>query len=301
MLGVRFSFKRIMSRARRYSNKANNSLNESSLWSAYNHQLTKRPLLTKSITSGVLSFTADCICQTAFPEEKNKKFDLRRLMNFTVLGTVLVGPLLHTWYGFLVTRIPGTSALATLYRVAFDQLLFAPLCIIPAFFSCSLILDGKPENIVAKLQSDWFPTVTANFALWVPSQIINFRLIAPQYQVLFANIVGFVWNIYLSRQNSKGIGQPQELHQNQKRALGFMEDKEVEEEAADGGAGGSGVIDGGSSSGSSSSSSNRGLQPSVSEGPAPAAMDEEEWDRDAQEEGLPAQIILTRDDTSASE
>jgi hypothetical protein len=49
-------------------------------------------------------------------EKARKAFDLRRLFNFTVLGTVLIGPMLHTWYGFLGTRIPGSGSLATLYR-----------------------------------------------------------------------------------------------------------------------------------------------------------------------------------------
>jgi hypothetical protein len=106
----------------------------SSLWSAYNTALEKRPLLVKSITAGVLSFSADLVSQVCFPNTldnnnnnnnnkidnnsnnneidknnkidnknneliKNNKFqiDYQRLMTFTILGSVLVGPTLHFW------------------------------------------------------------------------------------------------------------------------------------------------------------------------------------------------------------
>ena len=86
------------------------------LQSKYNELLEKYPLLTKSITSGVLSFTADILCQIGLQPKNNKddinnkniinkytitineyNFDFHRLGKFTILGTFLVGPMLHYW------------------------------------------------------------------------------------------------------------------------------------------------------------------------------------------------------------
>ena len=90
------------------------------LQTKYNELLEKFPLLTKSITSGILSFTADILCQIALqPNKKSNKdynnnmndniinrytvtineynFDFHRLGKFTILGTFLVGPMLHYW------------------------------------------------------------------------------------------------------------------------------------------------------------------------------------------------------------
>jgi len=165
--------------------------------------------LTKSITSGVIAFVGDVACQKLFPHDKeDRKVDWNRTIKFTILGTALVGPLLHYWYGFLVAKIPGTSALSTLSRVAFDQLVFAPFIILPAIFSASQVLNGTPELIPDKLKADWFPTTVANFALWVPAQFINFKFVAPVYQVLFANIVGLFWNVYLSAATNKALDAP---------------------------------------------------------------------------------------------
>ena len=41
-----------------------------SVWMIYNKCLNKRPLLTKSITSGCIALSADVICQLSFPSIK---------------------------------------------------------------------------------------------------------------------------------------------------------------------------------------------------------------------------------------
>ena len=59
-------------------------------------------------------------------------------------------------------------------------------------------MEGRPEKIPSKLRSDWAGTVIANWSLWIPAQYINFKYIPIQFQVLFSNSVGFIWNLYLS-------------------------------------------------------------------------------------------------------
>jgi len=129
--------------------------------------------------------------------EKDITIDWHRVVKFTALGTFLVGPTLHVWYGFLARRIPSPGFTGTIYRLALDQLVFAP-CFIPVFFASALALDGTPDLIIPKIKSDWFTTVMANYAVWVPAQFLNFKYIPPSFQVLFSNSVGFGWNIYFS-------------------------------------------------------------------------------------------------------
>lgn len=214
MMNFRPSFRRLVTAVRGFSSKVSQEVKDSSLWATYNRLLVEKPVATKSITSGVIAFVADITCQKL--QKMNQKqaenetvadegIDWKRTAKFTVINVVLVGPLLHYWYGTLVSKIPGTSLLSTAYRVAFDQLLFAPFCIIPAFFSFSLILDGTPELIPEKLKADWATTMMANFSLWVPAQFINFKLVPSQYQVLFANMVGLLWNVYLSKAANKAV------------------------------------------------------------------------------------------------
>jgi len=180
----------------------------SSTWTRYTEMLEKKPILTKSITAGVLSFVADVICQKGFGSapiegtkdvtKDEKALDFPRIGKFTFLGVALVGPILHFWYGALARRIPGVDILSILKRLALDQLLFAP-AFIAIFFTSALTLEGKNFNeIMTKLKKEWVPTVQANWSIWTPAQFINFRFIDPKYQVLFSNCVGVIWNIYLS-------------------------------------------------------------------------------------------------------
>lgn len=72
----------------------------------YNEVLERKPLLTKSITTGVMYGAGDAIAQyveNLNADEKDKKelFDLKRLAVFTLFGTVIGGPAFHYWYNYL--------------------------------------------------------------------------------------------------------------------------------------------------------------------------------------------------------
>jgi hypothetical protein len=175
------------------------------LFEKYNYHLNENPIITKSITAGIIAFIADILCQVYFPankEEDMKKSPLerinwRRTANFTFINLVIVPPVMHWWYGLLSTKIVGTSFTAAVKRVVIDQSLFAPV-IIPVFLGGTLLLDGKTEEIVPKLSKDWIPTLLTNYSVWIPAQLINFSVVPPPYRVLWANFIGFFWNIYLS-------------------------------------------------------------------------------------------------------
>ena len=92
--------------------------------------------------------------------------------------------------------MPGESAAAVGKRLLLDQLCFAP-CFIPAFTTTMLFLEGAPSPLAAA-REQWGSLVVANWKLWVPAQLINFGLVPPHFQVLFANGVATCWNVYLS-------------------------------------------------------------------------------------------------------
>lgn len=141
----------------------------------------------------------------------------------TALGLVLVGPTLHYWYGYLARTFAADSTLNVLKRLALDQLVFTPL-FITVFMSSVLALDGRPENVICcalhcfyhtnceqlqqipdKLRSDFTTTLMANYSVWVPAMFLNFKFVPPQFQVLFSNAVGYLWNVYLSFASHKQV------------------------------------------------------------------------------------------------
>ena len=165
-------------------------------WARYLELLETHPLSTKAITSGVISGAGDWTCQTIY-NEKGESINWDRFAKFSLLGAVLVGPTLHVWYGALGRMLPAPGTVGAVQRLVADQFIFAPT-FIPVFISCLMTLDGQMAQIVDKLKADWFEAVKGNWALWIPAQFINFRLVPPRLQVLFANVVGVAWNVYLS-------------------------------------------------------------------------------------------------------
>ncbi|CAM9612999.1 unnamed protein product [Chrysoparadoxa australica] len=183
--------------------------------SQYEALLHQHPIATKAVTSGIIAGSGDLTCQLIIgdawsqePEDAIQKIahilnhppphpDWLRLAKFTLVGSVLVGPTLHHWYGFLVRRLPGRNPQQIVRRLFLDQLVFSPV-FTGAFFSSIMLLDGSPGKIKQKLEQDYWPTLVSNWALWIPAQLVNFRYIPLHFQVLFSNGTGFFWNIYLS-------------------------------------------------------------------------------------------------------
>mmetsp|Transcript_43130 Transcript_43130/g.111820 ORF Transcript_43130/g.111820 Transcript_43130/m.111820 type:complete len:300 (-) Transcript_43130:234-1133(-) len=164
------------------------------LWAAYLKSLETNPVATKSISSALLNGFGDVMSQVFIEEHP---FDWQRLLKFTSIGLVLVGPVLHYWYLTLskVVTLQGTAG--TLLRLALDQLAFAPT-FIAAFFSTLCCFEFNPGKIQPMLKQEWWPAVITNWQLWVPFQFVNFRLVPQNLQVLFANMVALIWNTYLS-------------------------------------------------------------------------------------------------------
>ena len=141
-------------------------------------------------------------------------WDWTRTGRFGMLGTFLVAPTVHVWYNRLHH---WTSALALssspwrllASRVAIDQLLFAP-----AFTAVWLValraLEGHRPVDLESLKDSVPDIVVANWALWVPAQLVNFAMVPLKFQVLYSNVVALVWNVYLSHETSsrKSRGDP---------------------------------------------------------------------------------------------
>jgi len=78
-----------------------------------------------------------------------KPFDYARLGNMTLLGAVLVAPVLHVWYGFLGRKLPGISIGPVVGRVVLDQALFAPTFIAIFFSALAVPLFSSHMNHLA--------------------------------------------------------------------------------------------------------------------------------------------------------
>ncbi|KAM0284248.1 hypothetical protein ACHAQH_002037 [Verticillium albo-atrum] len=166
----------------------------------YQARLAARPLLTQSITTGVLFVTGDVVAQQAVEKKGVKGHDLARTGRMALYGSSVFGPVATTWFGFLARNINFRSTAATtIGRVAADQLVFAPV-MIGVFLSSMATLEGSSAK--AKLDKSYVPALTANWMIWPAVQAFNFTLVPLQHRLLFVNVISIGWNCFLSALNS---------------------------------------------------------------------------------------------------
>lgn len=113
-------------------------------------------------------------------------FDFERLTRFMAYGFCMA-PLQFRWFKFLSQTFPITKTAAfvpAMKRVVFDQLIFAPFGL-GVFFTAMTVAEGGGRRAVeSKLRDMYVPTLKANFVLWPAVQVINFRLMPVQFQLV---------------------------------------------------------------------------------------------------------------------
>ena len=194
----------------------------------YASKLDTHPLTTKCISSGIIAGSGDLLCQrlhstknpnsTTADAQNDAPLLWNRTLRFALLGSFLVAPAIHAWYGFLMTRIPGSSLSAASRRLFLDQALFAP-AFLPVFLSCLALLEhvspdadrtndrerGDPvRRWKERLRKDVPEALAVGWAIWIPSMGFMFAVVPSKFQVLFSNAVGFLWNAYLSWRTHEG-------------------------------------------------------------------------------------------------
>jgi hypothetical protein len=184
------------------SNSGGGGGNGKSLWAMYLLLLESNPLATKMWTSGALNAFGDLLAQFLF--EDGKSVDVKRTLTFTFLGAFLVGPALHFWYGTLGKIVTVGGSLGAGVRLGLDQLAFAPV-FLATFLSALFAIEGNTDKLPNKLKQDLFPTVVANWKIWVPFQFLNFRFVPANLQVGAANVIALAWNVYLSWASHKKV------------------------------------------------------------------------------------------------
>mmetsp|Transcript_34930 Transcript_34930/g.88215 ORF Transcript_34930/g.88215 Transcript_34930/m.88215 type:complete len:417 (-) Transcript_34930:161-1411(-) len=213
-------------------------------WAAYNAALVAGGsvgVIAKGVTSSTIMGVGDIIGQKLFPtpeapteeEEGGKEglqallgalpfaraaeerpledaamasFDPKRTSDFALVGAIIATPI-DAWYAFLgkvdfASLLPGVPALAG--KVLLDQLMWAPFCLASVFGLLSGLQGDGVAGWKEKMRTTWGKTVLSNWVLWVPAQMVNFLIIPPQLQLLYANMVGLGWNVYLSKVSQGG-------------------------------------------------------------------------------------------------
>jgi peroxisomal membrane protein 2 len=175
----------------------------SSAWNAYNEALVANPLLTKSVTAGVILGAADFTGQQLenSQQEEKKALDVGRVARFAFFGFILQAPWNHFYYLMLDGALPPTPdplSATTGIKVLIDQFIQAPIFTALIFFFLGTLEGKSLDDVKKQLDSDYTDTMVANWKLWVPATALNIAFCPPVLRVLFLNCVFFFWSIFLS-------------------------------------------------------------------------------------------------------
>lgn len=179
------------------------------LWRWYNQCLNRRPVVTKSITAGVIVSLGDIVgqCMELASESSKeiggapKEFDVVRLARFCSMGLFLQAPVTHYYYLALDRHLPPSKnpwSWVTFLKLFIDQTTYAPLFLFSVFLYLG-VLGGDPwSTIWAQIQQEYLSTMAANWKLWIPATLLNMAYVPPHLRVLYCNVIFFGWSIFLS-------------------------------------------------------------------------------------------------------
>ena len=131
-------------------------------------------------------------------KQQHAKIDWNQAGRFALLNAVVAAPALHYWYNYLNRLVPGTTVIAVIKRVVWDEFVFAPLYL-PVFLASLWAVEGSPLNTIPRMVYQEVPSILmAEWIMWIPTMAITFRYIPVKFQVLVINSVGIFWYTFLS-------------------------------------------------------------------------------------------------------
>jgi len=164
----------------------------------YLQALKRRPTLTKSITSALISGLGDAIYQFSKKNDQNEKISWRSIAAFAGCGLVVTGPLSHYFYIFLDHAAPQVTQFASIKRLLIDRLLFGPVYLLIILYVRSIFEGKTHREAKRKLFRTYWPILKMSYRVWTIAQYININHVPQQYRVLFSNMVALGWNVYLA-------------------------------------------------------------------------------------------------------
>ena len=177
----------------------------------YVNQLSLHPILTKSVTAGIIFGLSDLCAQSI--ENNNGNVDsssssssnstttlsYSRIFTSILVGLLFFGPAAHYWYSFVFHILPSTTLLSTIQKAILGQLIFGPI-FTSIFFGAGLLQSSSFtfNSWYRKVKIDLPVVWVKGLSYWPIVDIVSFMLVPVRWIPLFVNVASFIWTIYLS-------------------------------------------------------------------------------------------------------
>ncbi|KAM3610891.1 uncharacterized protein V6R79_010250 [Siganus canaliculatus] len=166
--------------------------------------LKKYPILTKSVTSGILSALGNLLSQILEGRKKAKKgapvsaIDTAGALRYAIYGLLITGPVSHYFYQLMEAWIPSTDPYCIIKRLTLDRLFFAPGFLLLFYFVMNILEAKGWDDFEKKMRGSYWAALKMNWKVWTPFQFININFVPVQFRVLFANMIALFWYAYLA-------------------------------------------------------------------------------------------------------
>lgn len=166
--------------------------------------LKKYPILTKSVTSGILTALGNLLSQILEAKKKANngavvsQIDPAGAARYAIYGLVITGPLSHYFYQLMEVWMPSTDPLCIVKRLLLDRLVFAPGFLLIFYFVMNILEAKGWRDFEKKMRGSYWTALKMNWKVWTPFQFININFVPVQFRVLFSNVVALFWYAYLA-------------------------------------------------------------------------------------------------------
>ncbi|XP_039875492.1 peroxisomal membrane protein 2 [Simochromis diagramma] len=166
--------------------------------------LKKYPILTKSVTSGILSALGNLLSQFVEARKKAQKgapvsnIDAAGAARYAIYGLLITGPVSHLFYQLMEVWIPTTDRFCVVKRLLLDRLIFAPGFLLLFYFVMNILEAKGWTDFEKKMRRSYWTALKMNWKVWTPFQFININFVPVQFRVLFANMIALFWYAYLA-------------------------------------------------------------------------------------------------------
>ncbi|XP_068995330.1 peroxisomal membrane protein 2 isoform X2 [Embiotoca jacksoni] len=166
--------------------------------------LKKYPILTKSVTSGILSALGNVLSQILEARKRTKngglvnEIELAGATRYAIYGLFITGPVSHIFYQLMEVWMPTTDPYCIVKRLLLDRLIFAPGFLLLFYFVMNILEAKGWEDFENKMRKSYWTALKMNWKVWTPFQFININFVPVQFRVLFANTIALFWYAYLA-------------------------------------------------------------------------------------------------------
>jgi len=156
-------------------------------------------LVTNTTISFGLSGLGDLIQQKIETRKQVSSVNWSRTLHMSTSFGLTSGVLCHFWYSYLDRILPGRGIRTIVTKIAWDQILFSPVCIAACILVSGGILERQTASqLVTETIQLGGRLYIAEWLFWPPAQFVNFYLLPPRFRVLYDNLVSLVYDTYTS-------------------------------------------------------------------------------------------------------